>query len=96
MVFNSVLSNDDLLAENIYEYLIDIVPGFIFLQLGIAKGIISASLDLIKNYNNLFDSNIIRGHLSKFYYPLFFANAIYTNLIKIFSFLSSHFHKIIK
>ncbi|MCR8695636.1 MULTISPECIES: acyl-CoA dehydrogenase family protein [Campylobacter] len=45
------LSHSDILATNIYEYLIKITPGFILLQTGIAAGIIKAALDEIEKSN---------------------------------------------
>ena len=45
------LASSDILATNIYEYLIKITPGFILLQTGIAAGIIKAALDEIEKSN---------------------------------------------
>ena len=57
VIKNYFLSNNDILSQNIYEYLVRITPGFILLQTGIAAGIIKASLEEI-NKSNASHANI--------------------------------------
>lgn len=51
VIKNYFLSDNDILSQNIYEYLVRITPGFILLQTGIAAGIIKASLEEINKSN---------------------------------------------
>ncbi len=54
------LPHGDVLAKDIYRYLVKITPGFVLLQAGIAAGIVEASLEVMEA------SNKTHEHINKF------------------------------